>query len=205
MVSDIEDQNDDETDSKVKTKRKDDLDKDNNDILQRILNEQSTSKCELEQENVSDQGEHDEADETKESMYSYEFGFTTEYNLMTCLFRCAEKGKTPNQSDISEKKKTINLVLSILCSASYRLRQLSNNELCKPEVLDTLIKTCRLTYKRHSPEAAWDSYGAPMVLSHIIEAKNFVSLLKTNFIFQVYDMANPVNEHRNCALCSDVS
>lgn len=71
MVSDIEDQNDDETDSKVKTKRKDDLDKDNNDILQRILNEQSTSKCELEQGNVSDQGEHDEADEAKESMYSF--------------------------------------------------------------------------------------------------------------------------------------
>lgn len=71
VVSDIEDQNDDETDSKVKTKRKDDLDKDNNDILQRILNEQSTSKCELEQGNVSDQGEHDEADDAKESKYSY--------------------------------------------------------------------------------------------------------------------------------------
>lgn len=69
VVSDIEDQNDDEADSKVKSKRKDDMDKDNNDILQRILNEQSTSKCELEQENVSDQGEHDEADEAKESMY----------------------------------------------------------------------------------------------------------------------------------------
>lgn len=67
VVSDIEDQNDDETDSKVKSKRKDDLDKDNNDILQRILNEQSASKCELEEENVSDQGEHDEADEAKES------------------------------------------------------------------------------------------------------------------------------------------
>lgn len=68
VVSDIEDQNDDEADSKVKIKRKDDLDKDNNDILQRILNEQSTSKCELEEENVSDQGEHYDADEVKESM-----------------------------------------------------------------------------------------------------------------------------------------
>lgn len=100
------------------------------------------------------------------------------------------------------------MVLSILCSASYRLKQLSGlsiNELCKPDVLDTLIKTCRLTYKRHSKEAGWDSHGAPMVLSHIIEAKNFVSLLKTNFIFQVYDMANPMTEHRNCDLCSDVS
>lgn len=68
VVSDIEDQNDEEMDSKAKSKRKDELDKDNNDILQKILNEQSASKCELEEENVSDQGEHDEADETKESM-----------------------------------------------------------------------------------------------------------------------------------------
>lgn len=70
MVSDIEDQNDDETDSKLKSKRKDDLekDKDNNDILQRILNEQSASMCELEEKNGSDQGEHDDADENKESM-----------------------------------------------------------------------------------------------------------------------------------------
>lgn len=65
VVSDIEDPNDDEMDSKAKSKRKDDLD--NNDILQKILNEQSSSKCELEEGNVSDQGEHDEADETKES------------------------------------------------------------------------------------------------------------------------------------------
>lgn len=68
MVSDIEDQNDEDIDSKAKSKRKDDLDKDNNDILQKILNEQSASKCELEEENVSDQGEHDDADELKESM-----------------------------------------------------------------------------------------------------------------------------------------
>lgn len=47
------------------------MDKDNNDILQKILNEQSASKCELEEENVSDQGEHDDADELKESMFEY--------------------------------------------------------------------------------------------------------------------------------------
>lgn len=59
VVSDIEDPNDDELDDKkIKSKRKDDLD--NNDILQKILNEQSASKCELEEENLSDQGEHDE-------------------------------------------------------------------------------------------------------------------------------------------------
>lgn len=117
----------------------------------------------------------------------------------------SEKEKEPNKSDIIEKRKTITLVLSILCSASYRLRQLSINELCKPEVLNTLIKTCRLTYKRKSADAAWDAHGSPMVLSHIIEAKNFVPLLKSNFIFQVYDMANPVKEHQNCDLCSDVN
>lgn len=60
VVSDIEDPNDDEMDSKAKSKRKEELDKDNNDILQKILNEQSASKCELEEENLSDQGEHDE-------------------------------------------------------------------------------------------------------------------------------------------------
>lgn len=67
VVSDIEDQNEDDIDSKIKSKRKDDMEKDNNDILQKILNEQSASKCELEEENVSDQGEHDDADELKES------------------------------------------------------------------------------------------------------------------------------------------
>lgn len=69
VVSDIEDPNDDDIDSKGKSKRKDDMDKDkdNNDVLQRILNEQSAS-CEIEDENVSDQGEHDDADESKESM-----------------------------------------------------------------------------------------------------------------------------------------
>lgn len=67
VVSDIEDQNDDDMDCKAKTKRKDDLDKDNNDILQKILNEQSASKCELEEENVSDQGDHDDIDDIKDS------------------------------------------------------------------------------------------------------------------------------------------
>lgn len=67
-VSDFEDQNEDDLDSKTKPKRKDDSEKDNCDILQRILDEQSASKCELEQGNNSDQGEHDDADDTKESM-----------------------------------------------------------------------------------------------------------------------------------------
>lgn len=115
------------------------------------------------------------------------------------------KEKESNQSDILEKKQTIKMVLGILCSASYRLKQLAISELCKPDILDTLLKTCRLTYKRRTPDAAWDAWGAPLVLSHIIHSKNFVSLLKSSFIFKVYDMANPVTEHENCDLCSDVS
>lgn len=97
-------------------------------------------------------------------------------------------------------------MLSILCSASYRLKEIQGvNELCKPEILDILIKTCRLTYKRRSSDSAWDSHGSPIVLSHLIESRNFVALLKTNFIFQVYDMANPSEEHQYCDLCTDVS
>lgn len=71
VVSDIEDQNEDDSkSSKTKRSTKDEMDKDNNDILQKILNEQSASKCELEEENVSDQ-EHDDTEELKESMYQH--------------------------------------------------------------------------------------------------------------------------------------
>lgn len=67
VVSDIEDQNeDDPKNNKIKRTPKDEMDKDNLDILQQILNEQSASKCELEEENVSDQ-EHDEVEDIKES------------------------------------------------------------------------------------------------------------------------------------------
>lgn len=70
VVSDIEDQNeDDPKNNKIKRTPKDEMDKDNSDILQQILNEQSASKCELEEENVSDQ-EHDEVEDIKESKSS---------------------------------------------------------------------------------------------------------------------------------------
>lgn len=91
-----------------------------------------------------------------------------------------------------------------MISASYRLNQMPN-QLCKPEILDILVKTCRLTYKRRSSDSAWDSQGAPVVLSQIIKPGNFVALLKSDFIFQVYDMANPSKEHQYCDLCTDVS
>lgn len=67
VVSDIEDQNEDDPKSnKIKRTPKDEMDKDNSDILQQILNEQSALKCELEEENVSDQ-DHDEIEAIKES------------------------------------------------------------------------------------------------------------------------------------------
>lgn len=115
-----------------------------------------------------------------------------------------EKEKEPSSSDVCEKKRTIYLVLSILISASYRLNQMPN-QLCKPETLDILVKTCRLTYKRRSSDSAWDSQGAPAVLSQIIKPGNFVALLKSEFIFQVYDLANPGKDHQYCDLCTDVS
>lgn len=76
VVSDIEDQNDDDGDSKsstTKSKRstKEELEKDSTDLLQRILNEQSEmmSKCELDDGNLSEETvELNEVDETaKES------------------------------------------------------------------------------------------------------------------------------------------
>lgn len=75
VVSDIEEQNDDETDSRSfnsKFKRcKDDIEKDNMDIMEKILNEQSASKCELEEGNISDQGDNDDTEELKESKFQH--------------------------------------------------------------------------------------------------------------------------------------
>lgn len=61
VVSDIEDQNDEETDPTIKSKRtpKDGVDKD--DLLQQILNDQSIIKCELDNEMDADElEEHEE-------------------------------------------------------------------------------------------------------------------------------------------------
>lgn len=60
VVSDIEDQNDDENETRAKSKRTPKEDIADIDIMQKILNEQSTSKCELEEGNNSDQGEDTE-------------------------------------------------------------------------------------------------------------------------------------------------
>lgn len=117
------------------------------------------------------------------------------------------KEKEPSSIDITEKKKTVQLILSMLCSASYRLKHAPYDlSLCTPEILNTLVKTCRVAYKRRTSDTPWDAQGAPLVLSHILsETKNFVPLLKRDFIFKIYEMAQPVNEHSNCTLCTDVS
>lgn len=96
------------------------------------------------------------------------------------------------------------MVLSILCSASYRLKFGETViDLCTPHILNTLMQACRMVYKRGSA-TSWDSHGAPMVLSSIIENRNFAALLKYDFIFQVYNMANPARDHKHCTLCQDV-
>lgn len=97
------------------------------------------------------------------------------------------------------------MVLNILCSASYRVKFGETLiELCKPEILNTLLKACHIIYKRRAA-TSWDSHGAPMVLSYIIDNRNFALLLKYDFIFQVYGMANPATGHQYCKLCRDVS
>lgn len=64
VVSDIEDQNDDDSESRAKSKRSKEDIADNTDIMLKILNEQSTSKCELEESNNSDPGEDSDVAES---------------------------------------------------------------------------------------------------------------------------------------------
>lgn len=81
VVSDIEDQNeDDPKTNKIKRTPKDEMDKDNSDVLQQILNEQSASKCELEEENVSDQ-EHDDVEDIKESKCNLRWFFFFQFSI----------------------------------------------------------------------------------------------------------------------------
>lgn len=182
VVSDIEDQNENDNISdgnEVKGGKKDEVDKYN--VLQQILNECSRSKCDSDEENLLDSDQREENDEAKE--------------------------REPTLIDNSEKKKTIQLIICILCSASYRLKHAPFElSLCTNEILSTLIQTCRVAFRRRANDTPWDSQGAPLVLSHICsETKNFAPLLKQDFIFKVNEMANPVEEHENCQTCVDVS
>lgn len=68
--------------------------------------------------------------------------------------------------DIVEKNKIVQLIVSILCSVSYRMKH--GSDLCTPEILNTLIQTCRLAFRRKSPTSRWDEQGVPLVLSHIV-------------------------------------
>lgn len=68
--------------------------------------------------------------------------------------------------EIVEKNKIVQLIVSILCAVSYRMKH--GSDLCTPAILDTLIQTCRLAFRRKSPTSRWDEQGVPLVLSHIV-------------------------------------
>lgn len=80
-----------------------------------------------------------------------------------------------------------------------------DSTLCSQSTLHTLVKACKVAHRQRTADSPWDSQGAPLVLSHLINEKNFVSLLKHDFIFKVYEMARPVTHHENCKTCKDVS
>lgn len=129
------------------------------------------------------------------------------HSIELCFYSIAVREKEPSSIDVSEKKKIVQLILGILCSASYRLKYAQYDlSLCTPEILNTLVKATKVAYKRRTDDTPWESQGAPQVLSHIVsEMKNFVPLLKRDFIFRIYEMAQPSVEHERCSLCTDVS
>lgn len=172
VVSDIEDQED--ANDGGETSRTDGVD-----ILQQILNEQTTPRCDIEDENLVGDLDADPEEEEIEK----------------------------DSADVSEKKKTIQLILDILGSASYRIKQAKFElSLCSDEILDTLIRACRVAHKRRHKDTPWDALGAPLLLSHIVsETKNFMPLLKRDFIYKIYDLANPIVQHDRCSLCQEVS
>ncbi|KAJ6637654.1 hypothetical protein Bhyg_10385 [Pseudolycoriella hygida] len=113
-----------------------------------------------------------------------------------------EKECTPY--DIVEKNKIVHLIVSILCSVSYRMKH--GSDLCTPEILNTLIQTCRLAFRRKYPTSRWDDQGVPLVLSHIVsDATNFVAIIKQDFIFKLYDMTLSVDDHEECNTCRDLN
>lgn len=115
------------------------------------------------------------------------------------------KEKEPTLAGVAEKKKTVNLIISVLCTAATRLSHIPfDSSLCTQETLNTLVKACRVAHRQRSNDSTWDAQGAPLVLSHIITERNFVSLLKHDFIFKVYEMARPISYHDNCKTCKDL-
>lgn len=76
------------------------------------------------------------------------------------------KDDTASPTTDSMEKKTVELIIGILCSVSYRMKHAS--DLCTAEILNTLLRTCRVAFRRKSSEARWDEFGAPLVLAHIV-------------------------------------
>lgn len=68
----------------------------------------------------------------------------------------------------SMEQKTVELIIGILCSVSYRMKHAS--DLCTADILNTLLRTCRVAFRRKSSEARWDEHGAPLVLAHIVQS-----------------------------------
>lgn len=105
---------------------------------------------------------------------------------------------------MTEKKKTVQLIIGILCSVSYRMKHAS--DLCTPDILHTLIRTCRVAFRRKTSRSRWDEQGAPLVLSHIVmETNNFVPIIKQDIIFKIYKMTQIVEDHLDCNQCLDVN
>lgn len=208
VVSDIEDGNEDEateSSSTSKTKRAQKYDSFN--LIDQILNENSSHKDDDVDDNLIEPDEPEEMDIGRPffCLFCLLNGILTFLYPNSCLSN-AVKEKEPTLACVTEKKKTVNLILSVLCTASARLSHIPyDSSLCTQETLNTLVKACRVAHRQRSHDSTWDAQGAPLVLSHIITERNFVSMLKHDFIFKIYEMARPIAHHDNCTTCKDVS
>lgn len=75
--------------------------------------------------------------------------------------------KNENSADASETKKRIQLIINILTYIIYHMKE--GTELCKPEALIALVRTCKVAFKRNTTESRWDEQGAPLVLLHVVK------------------------------------
>lgn len=81
-------------------------------------------------------------------------------------------------ADESEQQKTVQLIIDTLCNVSLRIKHAS--DLCTAPILNTLVRACRVAYRRRETETRWDAQGAPLVLSHIVEYVLSVVVLSLN-------------------------
>lgn len=101
---------------------------------------------------------------------------------------------------------SIYLVIDTLCNVSFRIRYAT--DLGAAPILSTLVRVCRVAYRRRGGQLLpqhWDCYGAPMVLSHIVEQTvNFVPIIKQSIIFRIYEMTQIEEAHVDCFQCIDL-